>query len=59
MEKNILPKFAVMVEKQGIPLIHAIKNMVFHLISSLKIIIMSRIMKVRSRSGVSTKWFYS
>jgi len=27
MEENILPKFAVIVERQGIPLIHAIKSM--------------------------------
>jgi len=37
MEEDILPKFAVIVKRQGIPLIHAIKSMVFHLISSLKI----------------------
>jgi len=33
-------KFVVIVERQGIPLIHAIESMVFHLISSLKIRIM-------------------
>jgi len=43
MEDNILPKFAIIVERQGIPLIHAIKNMVFHLISSLKIRTMIRV----------------
>jgi len=77
MEEDMLPKFVVIVERQNIPLIHPIKSMVFHLISSLKIrtmirvilmqffriqilIIMSRIMKVRSqRGGVSTNWFYS
>jgi len=63
MENNILPKFAIIVERQSIPLIHAIKSVVFHLISNLKIttiirvmqlftiqilIIMSRIMKVQS-----------
>ena len=37
MEEDILPKFAAIVERQGISLIHAIKNIVFHLISSLKI----------------------
>jgi len=26
MEEDILPKFAVIVERQGIPLIHAIKK---------------------------------
>ena len=37
MEEDILPKFAVIVERQGIPLIHAIKSVVFHIISNLKI----------------------
>jgi len=64
MEEDILPKFAVIVERQGIPLTHAIKNVVFHLISNLKIrtiirvmqpftiqilTIMNRIMKVQSQ----------
>ena len=43
MEEDILPKFAVIVERLGIPLIHAIKNITFHLISSLKIKTMIRI----------------
>jgi len=43
MEEDILPKFAVIVERQGIPLMHAIKNMVSHLISSLKIRTMIRV----------------
>jgi len=43
MKENIPPKFTVIVERQGIPLIHAIKNMVFHLISSLKIRTMIRV----------------
>ena len=34
MEDDILPKFAVIVERQGISLIHAIKSVVFHLISN-------------------------
>jgi len=37
MEEDILPKFAIIVERQGIPLIHTIKSVVFHLISNLKI----------------------
>ena len=64
MENDILPKFTVIVEKQGIPLIHAIKSVVFHLILNLKtstiirvmqpfiiqiLTIMSRIMNVQSR----------
>ena len=40
MEEDILPKFVVIVERRGIPLIHAIKSMAFHLISCLKIRIM-------------------
>ena len=40
MEEDILPKFVVFVEGQDIPLIHAIKSMTFHLISSSKIRIM-------------------
>jgi len=43
MEEDILPKFVVIVERQGIPLIHAIKSMAFHLISSLKTRIMIRV----------------
>ena len=43
MEENILPKFAVIVKRQSIPLIHAIKSLVFHLISSLKIRTMIRV----------------
>ena len=50
MEEDILSKFAIIVERQGIPLIHTIKSMVFHLISNLKIrTIMSRITKVQSQ----------
>ena len=37
MEEDMLPKFAVIMERQGIPLIHAIESMTFHLIPSLKI----------------------
>jgi len=46
MEDDILPKFAVIVERQYIPLIHAIKSMTFHLISSLKIRIMIKVIRM-------------
>jgi len=45
MEEDILQKFAVIAERQGIPLIHAIKSVVFHLISNLKIRTIIRIMQ--------------
>jgi len=47
MEEDILPKFVVIVERHGIPFIHAIENMVFHLISSLTIITMIRVILMR------------
>ena len=43
LEEDILPKFAIIVERQDVPLIHAIKSMAFNLISSLKIRIMIRV----------------
>jgi len=51
MEDDIFLKSTIIVEWQGMWLIHPIENMVFHLNSSLKIkkgivIITSRIMKV-------------
>ena len=45
IEEDILPKFAVIVERQGIPLIHAIKNVFFHLISNLKIRTIIKVMQ--------------
>jgi len=36
MEEDIFTKFAIIVERQDIPLIHAIKSMALHLISNLK-----------------------
>ena len=42
MEEEIFIKFAVIMERQGIPLIHLIERMVFSLISSLKIRTMIR-----------------
>ena len=43
MLEDILLKFAVIVERHVIPLIHAIKSMAFHLISSFKIRTMIRV----------------
>jgi len=60
MEGDILLRFAVIVERQGMWLVHAVENMVFHLSSRLKIwkqtvIITNRIMKVQGQMYILSK----
>ena len=43
MEEDIFLKSAVIVKRQGIPLIHVIENMALHLIQNLKIRTMIRV----------------